>query len=148
MPPGPLVVRNSNASHDPTGHLMEDGHARGRKKAACRKTNESVYPAVDGVHRKKQLQSSYRYSKEKNKAPDNSRRLTDYFVTREGTEGPPISKRCAKPSQSLNIRCNPRDVIFTTTLLNHDQYVAIEALGFGHLLRMQIDAVDSSDLLT
>jgi len=61
---------------------------------------------------------------------------------------PPISKQCAKPSQSLNIRCNLRDVIFTIQLLNHDQYVAIEALGFGHLLRMQIDAVESSDLLT
>lgn len=61
---------------------------------------------------------------------------------------PPISKQCAKPSQSLNIRCNLRDVIFTIQPLNHDQYAAIEALGFGHLLRMQIDAVESSDLLT
>jgi len=57
---------------------MEDGHARGRKKAAC--------PVVEGVYRKKKPRSSRRYSKEKNKAPDNSRRLTDYFVTREGTE--------------------------------------------------------------
>lgn len=55
-------------------------------QAACRKTNESVYPAVDGVHWKKKLGSSHRYSKEKNKSPGNSRQLTDYFVTREGTE--------------------------------------------------------------
>ena len=63
-------------------------------------------------------------------------------------QGPPLLKRSAKPSQSLNIRCNLRDVIFTIQPLNHDQYAAIEALGFGHLLRMQIDAVESSDLLT
>jgi len=55
-------------------------------QAACRKTNESVYPAVDGVHWKKKLGSSHRYSKEKNKSPGNSRQLTDYFDTREGTE--------------------------------------------------------------
>jgi len=139
MPPGPSVLRKSNVSHDPTGHLMEDCHARGRKKAAR--------PAVDGVHRKK-LRSNPRHSKENNKAPDNSRRLTDYFSTREGTEGPPTSKRSANPSQILNIRCNPRDVIFTIQLLNPDQHAAIEALGFGHLLRMQIDVVESSDLLT
>ena len=78
IPPGPSVVRKTNLSHDCTGHLMEDGHARGRKKAAC--------PVVEGVYRKKKPRSSRRYSKEKNKAPDNSRHLTDYFVTREGTE--------------------------------------------------------------
>ena len=77
MPPGPSVLRKSNVSHDPTGHLMEDCHARDRKKAAR--------PAVDGVHRKK-LRSNPRYSKENNKAPDNSRQLTDYFSTREGAE--------------------------------------------------------------
>ena len=63
-------------------------------------------------------------------------------------QGPPLLKRSAKPSQSFNIRCNPSDLLFTIQLLNHDQYAAIEALGFGHLLMMQIDAVESSDLLT
>ncbi|OEL21240.1 hypothetical protein BAE44_0017741, partial [Dichanthelium oligosanthes] len=47
----------------------------------------------------------------------------------------------------LNVRCNPGDVLFTIQLLNHDQYAAIQSLGFGRLLTMGIDAVESSDLL-
>lgn len=83
-PSDPSVVRKRNASYDPTGHIMEEGCGRGRKKVASRKTNESVHPTVDGVLRKKK-RSFHRYSKDNN-ASGNSRQLTDYFGTSEGTE--------------------------------------------------------------
>ena len=57
-------------------------------------------------------------------------------------------KRATSRSSIVNVRCNSRDVIFTTNLLNPHQYAAIEADGFGHLLRMKIDAVENKNLLT
>jgi hypothetical protein len=44
-------------------------------------------------------------------------------------------------SSIVNVRCNPRDVIFTTGLLNPQQYA--EADGFAELLRMKTDAASS-----
>lgn len=70
----PSVVRNSHVHH-----------ARGRKKVSSHKANETAYRTVHSVQRKKKSRSSHPYSKEKSKAPDNSRRLTDFFVTHEGT---------------------------------------------------------------
>uniref|UniRef100_K3YEI5 Aminotransferase-like plant mobile domain-containing protein n=1 Tax=Setaria italica TaxID=4555 RepID=K3YEI5_SETIT len=69
------------------------------------------------------------------------------FIHHSTCQAPPRPKNCAKTSRILNIRCNPSDVIFTIQLLNPDQYAAVEALGFGHLLRMEIDAVECRELL-
>jgi hypothetical protein len=57
-------------------------------------------------------------------------------------------KRAISCSSIVNVWCNPRDVIFTTGLLNPQQYVAIEADGFAELLKMKIDAVENNNLIT
>jgi len=55
-------------------------------------------------------------------------------MIREGwLQGCQSQKNGGKCCTRLNIRCNPGDVVFRIQLLNHDQYVTIEALGFGHL---------------
>ena len=47
-------------------------------------------------------------------------------------QGCQSQKNGGKCCTRLSIRCNPGDVVLRIQLLNPDQYVAIEALGFGH----------------
>jgi len=55
-------------------------------------------------------------------------------MIREGwLQGCQSQKNGGKCCTRLSIRCNPGDVVLRIQLLNPDQYVAIEALGFGHL---------------
>ncbi|CAL5000491.1 unnamed protein product [Urochloa decumbens] len=130
----------SSFQQQPNPNVCQTSYVRRARNASDDRTGV-------GVRRRKKQRSSHHSSKENNSAPDNSRRLTDYFLAQDDAEAPPRPKACAKTSQILNIRCNPSDVIFTIQLLNPDQYEAVEALGFGPLLRMEIDAVESRELL-
>ncbi|TVU21685.1 hypothetical protein EJB05_31337, partial [Eragrostis curvula] len=52
-----------------------------------------------------------------------------------------------KKGPKLNVRCNPGDVVLTMAMLSVDQRAAISRLGFGQILLMEVDAVESRNLL-
>ncbi|CAL5032465.1 unnamed protein product [Urochloa decumbens] len=87
---------------------------RGRKKSVRRKSNMSDRHNKDSVHvgaprRMKKVQSSLRSSKKKNGATDRSRRLTDYFYSKGGTEVPHRPNCGASRSHIPNVSPNPAD---------------------------------------
>ncbi|XP_066389768.1 uncharacterized protein [Miscanthus floridulus] len=92
--------------------------------------------------------SSSHIDKSKDVGPRKTRQTRAGLSTGACTEARQRKKRATSSSSIVNVRCNPRDVIFTTNLLNPQQYAAIEADGFGHLLRMKIDALENKNLLT
>ncbi|CAN6209191.1 unnamed protein product [Urochloa humidicola] len=109
--PTPHVSRRSNASGDSTGDFMEVPDKR-RKKPARRKRNVSDIHNKDSMHagcsrRTKKQQPS----NQKNVAPDRSRRLTDYFHSREGFEVPHGPNSGGSRSHIPNASCNPADVM-------------------------------------
>ncbi|CAD6336576.1 unnamed protein product [Miscanthus lutarioriparius] len=108
------------ASCCPFSSLYEDAHAgKGPgMRSLCDKTRGYPPLLVEPLHRLHQIEARQR------------------------------KKRVTCRSSIVNVWCNPKDVIFTTNLLNPQQYAAIEADGFGHLLRMKIDAVENKNLLT
>jgi len=73
------------------------------------------------------------------------RRFPIHCIAGESGEHLPNTSQKKKGATScssiVNVRCNPRDVIFTTGLLNPQQYA--EADGFAELLRMKTDAASS-----
>ncbi|XP_066360897.1 uncharacterized protein [Miscanthus floridulus] len=92
--------------------------------------------------------SSSHIDKSKDVGPRKTRQTRAGLSTGACTEARQRKKRATSRSSIVNVRCNPRDVIFTTNLLNPQQYAAIKADGFGHLLRMKIDAIENKNLLT
>ncbi|CAL4982194.1 unnamed protein product [Urochloa decumbens] len=87
---------------------------RGRTKSVRRKSNMPDRHNKDSVHvgaprRMKKVQSSLRSSKQKNGATDRSRRLTDYFYSKGGTEVPHRPNCGASRSHIPNVSPNPAD---------------------------------------
>ncbi|XP_002455807.2 uncharacterized protein LOC8078188 [Sorghum bicolor] len=91
--------------------------------------------------------SSSRIDKSKDVGPRKTLQARAGLSTGACTQARQRKKRATNRSSIVNVRCNPRDVIFTTGLLNPQQYAAIEADGFAELLRMKIDAVENKNLI-